>query len=302
MMRRSMFRTAIACIVILLCGCATRRVLFDDFNYAKPEDLQSNGWIIRTEPGFPGVPGAKWGSDSISLIDDPQQPGNRLLRLNSVTDGTAANTRQAQICHQRKYFEGTYAARVRFTDQPVWGPNGDEAVETFYMISPLKAPMDLDYSEMDFEYLPNGGWGAIGPTIVATTWETFSPEPDWKADNISANHAGPLAGWHTLVATVGNNTVRYFIDGVPFAEHGGRFYPESLMSINFNLWFVRDHLLNVADVRRYEEDIDWVFYRAGRMLSPAQVEADVADMRRRSMRFTDNVPAPVPPLSSLCNF
>jgi hypothetical protein len=46
--------------------------------------------------GFPGVPGASWGSDSISLIDDPQQPGNRLLRLNSVTDGTAAHTRQAR--------------------------------------------------------------------------------------------------------------------------------------------------------------------------------------------------------------
>jgi hypothetical protein len=302
MMRGSMQRTAVSYLVILFCGCATRHVLFDDFNYAKPADLAAHGWIIRTEVGFPGLPGAKWGSDSISLIDDPQRPGNRLLRLNSVTDGAVANTRQAQICHQRKYLEGTYAARVRFSDQPTSGPNGDQIVETFYMISPLKAPMDVDYSEMDFEYLPNGGWAHAGPTIFATTWETFSPEPNWRADNVSANRAGPLDGWHTLVVTVGRNTVRYFIDGELLAEHGDRFYPDSLMSINFNLWFVRDHLINVPDVRRYEEDIDWVFHRAGATLTPAEVEAEVAEMRRRSVRFTDNVPSPVPALSSLCNF
>jgi hypothetical protein len=302
MMRGPMFRMAIACLTIALLGCATRRGLFDDFSYAKPEDLRLHGWIIRTEVGFPGVPGAKWGRDGISLIDDPQQPGNRLLRLNSVTDGTAVNTRQAEICHQRKYLEGTYAARVRFTDQPASGPNGDQVVETFYMISPLKAPMDLDYSELDFEYLPNGGWTHVGPTLFVTTWETFSPEPNWKADNISANRSGSLAGWHTLVATVGGNGVRYFIDGELLAEHGGRFYPESFMSINFNLWFVRDQLISVSDVRRYEEDIDWVFYRAGKTLTAAEVEVVVADMRRRSVRFSDTVPSPVPPPSSPCNF
>jgi len=94
--------------------------------------------------------------------------------MTSSTDGPNAKTTQTQICHQRKYLEGTYAARVRFTDNPVSGPGGDQIVQSFYTISPLKAAMDLDYSELDFEYLPNGGWGIAGPTLYATTWETFS--------------------------------------------------------------------------------------------------------------------------------
>ena len=33
--------------------------------------------------------------------------------------------------------------------------HGAHPVNTFYLISPLKAPLDLDYSEIEFEYLPN---------------------------------------------------------------------------------------------------------------------------------------------------
>ena len=154
--------------------------------------------------------------------------------------GTGEHTKQTQICHQRKYFEGTYAARVRFTDEPLTGPGGDQLVESFYTISPLKAPMDADYSELDFEYLPNGGWGVAGSTLYETTWETFSPEPNWKKDNIFNMTKGTRAGWHTLVTQVADGKVKYFVDGKQQAEHGERFYPESLMSINFNLWFIKD--------------------------------------------------------------
>ena len=102
------------------------------------------------------------------------KPTQQYDRANDFLDGwDEANTTQTQICHQRKYLEGTYAARVRFTDSPVSGPGGDQIVESFYTISPLKAPMDLDYSELDFEYLPNGGWGIDGPTLYATTWGDF---------------------------------------------------------------------------------------------------------------------------------
>jgi hypothetical protein len=222
--------------------------------------------------------------------------------MTSSTDGTAPNTRQTQICHQRKYLEGTYAARVRFTDAPVSGPGGDQLVQSFYSISPLKAPMDLDYSELDFEYLPNGGWGIDGPTLYATTWETFSPEPNWKKDNVFKTTNGSQAGWHTLVKQVMNQKVTYFVDGKLFAEHGDAYYPEDTMSINFNLWFIRDGAIKSSERRAYEEDIDWVFHQAGVTLSPEQVEAAVADMRRRKINFRDTVPAKKPALKSPCNF
>lgn len=278
------------------------RVFFDDFSYATSNQLKKNGWIIRTEAGWPGVPGATWTEKGVSLLEDPASRSNRILRMTATTDGTPANTTQTQVCHQRKYLEGTYAARVRFSDEPIKGPGGDQLVQSFYMISPLKAPMDLDYSELDFEYLPNGGWGIEGPTLYSTTWETFSPEPNWKKDNVFKTTNGSQAGWHTLVVQVLNKKVRYFVDGTFFVEHDGEYYPEDTMSINFNLWFIRDHLIKDTERREYQEDIDWVFFKAEVALSPEQVESSVKAFRRSSVKFRDSVPPKVPALISPCNF
>ncbi len=274
-------------------------VLFDDFSYADKAELKKNGWIVRTEPGWPGVPGATWSDESVTLVKDAN---NRIIRMTSSTDGTAPNTIQTQLCHQRKYLEGTYAARVRFSDDPVSGPRGDQLVQSFYTISPLKAPMDPDYSELDWEYLPNGGWGIDGPTLYATTWETFSPEPNWKKDNVFKMANGSQAGWHTLVTQVSDQKVKYFVDGKLFAEHGENYYPEDTMSINFNLWFIRDGMVQAKERRQYQEDIDWVYFQAGRALTPEQIEAAVASMRQRSIKFRDTVPPKVPALKSPCNF
>ena len=277
-------------------------VLFDDFSYTNQAQLKKNGWIVRTEPGWPGVPGATWAEAGVTFHKDPDRRNNSIVRMTSSTDGTGANTKQTQICHQRKYLEGTYAARVRFTDKPVSGPGGDQLVESFYTISPLKAPMDVDYSELDFEYLPNGGWGIEGPTLYATTWETFSPEPNWKKDNIFETIRTSQDGWHTLVMQVTNQKVRYYLDGKLFIEHGDKYYPEDTMSINFNLWFIRDGMTKATEVRQYQEDIDWVFFRANIALSPEDVEKTVADFRKDSVKFRDTVPAKVPALVSPCNF
>ncbi len=292
--------TALASLVIT--KPAVEHVLFDDFSYADKTQLKKNGWIVRTEPGWPGIPGATWSDEAVTLVTDQAQPKNTIIRMTSSTDGTAANTIQTQICHQRKFLEGTYAARVRFTDAPVSGPRGDQLVQSFYTISPLKAPMDLDYSELDWEYLPNGGWGIDGPTLYATTWETFSPEPNWKKDNVFKTKGGSQAGWHTLVTQVLDQKVKYFVDGRLFAEHGGNYYPEDTMSINFNLWFIRDGMVQAKERRQYQEDIDWVYFQAGSALTPEQVEKAVASMRGRSIKFSDTVPAKVPALNSPCNF
>jgi hypothetical protein len=280
-------------------------VFFDDFSYAKQQDLINNGWIIRTAPGWPGVPNAVWAKNSVSLIDDADQRGNRLARLTSSTNGTAA--RQTQFCHQRKYLAGTYAARVRFTDEPISGPgtvsglDGDQIVQTFYLISPLEAPMNPDYSEIDFEYLPNGGWGS-DTSLHMTTWETFSPEPNWQMDNASDSVPGSFDGWHTLAVQVSHGQVKYYVDDVLRASHGGKYYPEVPMSINFNLWFIRDGLVNAAEIREYVEDIDWVYHAEEQTLSPQQIEAQIKQLRDTGVKFKDTVQPLNPPLMSPCNF
>jgi hypothetical protein len=266
----------------------TPQILFDDFSYSAQDEMTANGWILRSGSGWPGVPGATFRPENVSFVDYPDQAGNRLLRMTSSTDGTSENTFQTQVCHQRKYLEGTYAARLRFSDEPFSGVDGDEVVQTFYTITPYIQPLDPDYSEMDYEYLPNGGWGGADLTFYVTTWETVQIEP-WNADNTSNPIQGSLAGWHTLVTQVIGGTVRYFVDGKLIAQHGGNYYPDAPMSINFNLWFIDGGLAEAGSVREYQEDIDWVFHAANTLLMPQDVDARVNELREDSVTFQDTV-------------
>src|SRR5262245_37254268 len=103
------------------------QVLFDDFDYGgfnQSFQLWHHGWKIRTAQGWPGIAGAGWSQAGISFVRDPAGHDNRFLRLTSSTDGTPTGIEQAQICQQRKFFEGTYATRVRFSDAPDSGADG----------------------------------------------------------------------------------------------------------------------------------------------------------------------------------
>lgn len=275
-------------------------MLFDDFQYTNQEEMTSNGWIIRAKAGWPGIPGATFRPENVSFLEDTQIPNNLLLRMESSTDGTSTNTFQTQICHQRKYLEGTYAARVRFTNEPIMGPDGDQVVETFYTITPYEQALDPAYSEMDFEYLPNGGWGWEPMSFMLTTWETVRIEP-WLADNVSDAVIKNNEGWRQLVAQVNDGNVRYFVSGMLVAEHSGNYYPDSPMSINFNLWFINGGSINSRELRLYQEDIDWVFHEAGVLLSPEQVNKKVRALREAGIRFLDTVPAGTPVLESPCD-
>jgi hypothetical protein len=133
----------------------------------------------------------------------------------------------------------------------------------------------------------------------------FQLEP-WTKVNEYTRKEGSYAGWRTLLLTVADNKVTYYVDGKLFAEHSEQVYPEDYMSMNFNLWFMpkgADDSLGPVDspeLRQYQQDIDWVFHKAGVALTPAEVDELVASFRRNATRFIDRVSEQNPPLPSPC--
>lgn len=290
-----------AALLSLLSTAAPAQVFFDDFSQADLATLRAQGWTLREAAGHPGVPGARWGAAQLELVADPQRAGNRLLRLAAQTDGTPAGTAQAQLCHQRKLLRGTYAARVRFTDAPVAGQDGDPVVQAFYAISPLQHDLDPTFSEVDFEYLPNGGWGSAATRLYAISWQTVQIEP-WRAFNAAHEAPGSHAGWRVLLIQVDETRTRHVLDGRLLAEHGGRNVPAVPMSMNLSLWFSPGGLLPAnAEPRRWVMEVDWVFHAAGRQLQQAQVLAEVQALRRQGRAALDTVPPAQSPLASPCN-
>ncbi len=277
-------------------------LFFDDFRHPDLNAFAARGWIHRNAAGHPGIPGAQWGPATVALVADPQLPGNQFLRLRASTDGTAAGTTQAQVCHARKYFEGTYAARVRFSDEPVAGQDGDVVVQTFYLVSPLRHDFDPTFSEVDWEYLPNGGWGDPTTRLYGITWQTVRLEP-WQAHNQAHEEKRSVAGWHTLILQIKDGRTQHWLDGVRVAEHGGRNYPVVPMSLNFNLWFSPGGLLPVSKIHRvYEQDVDWVLHVKDQLISPGHVDALVQSQRDTRQFAVDTVAAATPALPSTCDF
>ncbi|MFG1948740.1 glycoside hydrolase family 16 protein [Nonomuraea sp. NPDC048826] len=263
-------------------------VLFDDFSYSGASDplLAQRGWTARSGLGGPGVPGVSWSPSAVSFPDG-------LLTLDSVTDGTASGTVQAALFTTRQRFrEGTYASRVRFSDTSLSGPDGGQVVQAFFTISPLRADCDLDYSELDFEYLPNGGWGALDTRLYATSWETYRTHP-WHAVNTHTAEPMGFAGWHDLVIQVSGGRMRYYVDGRLFADHGGIYYPEQLMRIQFNQWFTA--LADGSSPQIYRLQVDWIYHSRGETVSPADVRARVAGFRAAGTDFRDTIGSPSKP-------
>ncbi len=297
---------ALATAVSAAAIAAEPQRFFDDFSDAGTAQLvRDGGWALREGPGHPGVEGARWAAEAIALVDDEGQPGNRLLRLEARTDGTGAGTVQAQACHARKYLAGTYAARVRFADAPVSGADGDPVIQTFYAVAPLRFDFDPEFSELDWEYLANGGWGSERTRLYGITWQTVRLEP-WLAYNAPHEEFGALGGhWHVLLMQVdaAAGRTRWFVDGRQVAEHGGRNHPVSPMAISFNLWFSPSGLLPPGGTPRvYRQDVDWVFHARNELLGTGEVEAAVMGWRRAGTARHDGVPAAQPPLASPCNF
>src|SRR4029079_9961189 len=91
-----------------------------------------------------------------------------------------------------------------------------------------------------------------------------------------------------LVLQIANHKVHYFLDGAPLATHGEPYYPEELMSINFNLWFTRECRIAARERRVYTEDVDWVLHAAGSVLTPADVDKQVTALRHAGVSFREH--------------
>jgi hypothetical protein len=198
------------------------------------------------------------------------------MQMAATTSGTASTSIQTEILTPFKFLHGTFAARVKFEDAPDSGPDGDQLYQTFFTISPYRS---RPYSEIDFEYLPNGFGSTLTPHFFFTLWQTTHKR-------VSTNIAASYAGWHTLVVddADGVNT-HFYVDGVLVASFS-TYYPAALMAIDFNQWFPTGSLVNSSTPRTWVEQIDWVYHAKDTLLTTAQVQANVANYRsQRIMRL-----------------
>ncbi|MEY9843345.1 cellulose binding domain-containing protein [Streptacidiphilus sp. MAP5-3] len=254
-------------------------VMFDDFHYSGPKDpaLFDHGWLIRTSSGGPGVRNT-WTGKGISFPATPGALGGQALQLQAATDGTKSGTSQAELQTIATTFTtGTYAARIYYSDQPDSGTNGDHINESFYTISSYNSK----YSELDTEYMPNGGWGAAGPILDTTSW--YSAVNGDRATR--RNHEG-LSGWHTVVITAADGVVTYSLDGQKLFSSGGKYFPREGMEVNFNTWFVDLPLLGS---RTWDMKVNWFYYNANAAMSTAAVENTVNGYANSGADYVDTM-------------
>jgi hypothetical protein len=275
-----------------------RSLIWDDFSYTSWNDKTAAdfGWRFRTGKGWPGSHGV-WSEKRISFLSDPESSTNRFMRFSSYTNGSDGDStiqcqasKQPPVCHF-----GTYASRVRFRNKTSFGPDipEEKLTQTFYMIVGIEGgyaepsmPDSLKkftsllkpHSEMDFEYLPHGGWGwpATPPTLTNNSW---APE--------MFNHGvpGDFSGWHVLILVMDSTKASYYCDDQLLFSHVGHI-PELLMSLNYNQWFI--DLGTPGKGRAYEEDMDWILYIDNKFLNYKEVLQTAAELQAKKIPRLDS--------------
>ena len=274
------------------------KVIWDDFNYTGYNDKVAAdfGWRFRNGLGWPGKDGI-WSEKQIAFLNDSADAGNRIMRFTNYTNGVKGDStvqcqasKQPAVC---KY--GTYASRVRFRSTASSGPNvlSDQLTQTFYMIVGIEGTYYEPYlpdslkkfharvephSEMDFEYLPHGGWNhpSTPPTMTNTSW---APEM------LNKGNPGNYDGWHVLVLVMDSLKATYYCDGKVLFTHNGHI-PALEMSLNYNQWFIE--LGTPGPKRTYVEDIDWVLYKADQYLSFDEVNQLKDKFRKAGIKRLDS--------------
>lgn len=277
---------ALALLLVAAPAFAAGGEFFDDFSQPDLDALRASGWVLREGGGHPGQPGSRFEAGQIAV-------GGGLLRLRLSTDGTPENTVQPQLCAARKFLFGTTTARLRLRDT---AGSRDPVVQAFYQASPLKHDFDPEFSEVDFEYLPHGGWGAPDTRLYGVAWQTVRIEP-WQSFNSAAQVMGSHDGWQILTAQVEAGRVRHYLNGKLFNEAAARNVPVQPMAIAFSHWLAGGATAGAP--RDYEFEVDWVLHEAGRTLSPAAMQARAAALRKQGVARRDTVPDAG--LTSECN-
>ena len=264
-------------LALVACHAGAAGEFFDDFSQTDLEALRASGWVLRDGSGHPGLPGARFSPAQLAL-------GGGLITLKLSTDGTPANTSLAQLCGPRKFLVGTTTARVRLRDTP---GSRDPIIQSFYLASPLRHDYDPDFSEVDFEYLPHGGWGEPETRLYGVSWQTVRIEP-WQSFNQASIAPGSFDGWQLLTVQVEATRTRHFINGRLIGEHTGRNVPAKPMAISFNHWLAAGAVAGTP--REYAFEVDWVLHEAGRTVAPKSMQARAAQLRRQGTAQRDTVP------------
>lgn len=262
-------------------------VLFDSFRYTGPEDpdLTAHGWTVRTDGGGPGVRDT-WTKSGLSFPATADAQGGRAMQLSLTTDGTPKGTQQLDVGRtEGEFVNGTVAARVFFSDRPTaGGHDGDHINECFYVISPSHS--SPKYSELDFEYMPNGGWGAVGSRVDTTSWRSST-----EGDRDTRSTKRSLAGWHTMMMTAANGEVVYSMDGATLFTSDSRSYPREPLSIRFSSWLI-DLPTAVTGTRTWDTKVNWLYYQADKSVPLAEVKKSVDGFYAAGTSYLDTVPKP----------
>lgn len=204
-----------------------------------------------------------------SLVSFVKTEGKQVMRLKTVTRGTDDTTEQSQVVGRQMHGWGTYAALMRFDDSAVCGKGGDRPVQAFYLSSPEKDEPRL-FSEVDFEYLPHGGWGNYKtPKLHLTSWDAFGNGVR-KVTNTPLD--GSFHGWHLLVVNSTPDEVKMSVDGKTLASYKKPYTQDSQMRLAWRLRTLTQGRVESSELRCYQMDVAWALFAGNKYLNSDEVK------------------------------
>jgi hypothetical protein len=215
------------------------------------------------------------GSGAPALRSPPGRPAVLALspECRHVPDRAERDDRDGEAEHQ--LFGGRHPGhRI--------GDDRDHIAESVFTISPDHE--SKKYSELDYEYLPNGGWGAYGPRLDTTSWRDSATN-----DRVTKSHITKLGGWHTMVITVHDGETTYSIDGHELFSNGSKHSPREPMTVNFSTWFIG---LPFKGSRSWDMQVDWLYYQADQAVSGKDAETAVAGLTADGTHYVNTLPKP----------